>query len=59
VGLAVLTLVGYGLLTRFDFLPSSALLLAVVIATSLFDLVLAGLLAHNQKPAVQVAATRV
>jgi hypothetical protein len=39
VSLAVLALLGYGLLTKFNFLPSSALLLAVLGSNLLVDLV--------------------
>ena len=39
ISLAVLTLLGYGLLTALNFLPSSALLLAVLASNLLLDLV--------------------
>ena len=55
-GLAVLTLVGYGLLTRFDFLLSSALFLAVLVSTILADLVLDGILARSEKPSLPLPA---
>ena len=56
VGLAVLVLVAYGLLTRFDFLPSSALFLAVLVSTILADLVLDGILARSAKPSLPLPA---
>jgi len=54
--LAVLTVAAYGLLTRFDFLPSSALLLAVLVSTILMDVVVRGLLARSPEPQVAVQA---
>jgi hypothetical protein len=58
-GLTALTLVGYGVLTSRNFLPSSALLLSVLGSVLLLDLVLNGLLAHTQRaPLAAVASTQ-
>ncbi len=56
VGIAVLALVVYGLLTRFNFLPSSALLLSVLVSTSLLDLVIDQILGRTEEAPLPVRA---
>jgi hypothetical protein len=56
VGVAMLTLAVYGLLTRFNFLPSSALLLSVLVSTSLLDLVLDQILGRAEEAPLPVRA---
>jgi hypothetical protein len=56
VGLAVLTVVAYGLLTSFNFLPSSALLLAVLVPTILLDLMLGRMVSPLEEPPLPVHA---
>jgi hypothetical protein len=56
VCLAALTLVGYALLTRLNFLPSSALLLAVLVSTILLDLVLGRVLGRTEGAPIPVRA---
>jgi hypothetical protein len=56
VGVAMLTLAVYGLLTRFNFLPSSALLLSVLASTSLLDLVLDQILGRAEEAPLPVRA---
>jgi len=56
VGLALLTLVGYGVLSLLNFLPSSALLLAVLASTVVVDLVLGHLLGRTEAPPLPVRA---
>ena len=55
-GLAVLTLVGFGLLTRLNFLPSSALFLSVLVSTVLLDVVLDRVLGRTEEPQPPVRA---
>ena len=57
ISLAVLTLLGYGLLTALNFLPSSALLLAVLASNLLLDVVVRRI-AGSDEPSLPVPVRR-
>jgi hypothetical protein len=52
VSLVVFTLVGYGVLTKLNFLPSSALFLAVLASNVVLDIAVERLTGRHEQPSV-------